>query len=414
VGFFSLRSNSTNSFNTAIGAGALLANTADSNTATGAGALLSNTTGSVNTAYGAFALYHNTTGGGHTAVGYNALAATNASDFLEGNTAVGSSALTNDTDGNANTAAGFAALLSNTSGNANTAIGNLALGGSTTGSNNTAVGDLALTANTAGFQNTAIGDSALESTTVGAGNTAAGLSALGSNTNGNLNTAVGFTALASNTTGGGNTAIGVDALLSNTTGNYNIAMGSTAGTNLTTGDNNIDIGNQGVAGESGTIRIGEPALVSVCFIAGINGATASGGTPVYIDANGQLGTVTSSARFKGDIKPMDNASEVLFALQPVAFRYKKDIDPAGTPQFGLVAEDVDKVNSELVVRDKEGKPYSVRYDAVNAMLLNEFLKEHRKVEQLEKQIDALTAGLQKVSAQLEVRKPTPQTVVNNQ
>jgi hypothetical protein len=158
------------------------------------------------------------------------------------------------------------------------------------------------------------------------------------------------------------------------------------------------------------------------FIAGIYGVTVSGLT-VVMDSSDHLGTVGSSRRFKDEIKPMDRVSEALFALEPVTFRYKKEIDPMRTSQFGLVAEDVEKVNPDLIVRDKEGKPYTVRYDQVNAMLLNEFLKEHRKVEQLtndfqsklaqqQKQIEALTAGLQKVSAQLEAIKPAPQ-VVNN-
>jgi len=162
-----------------------------------------------------------------------------------------------------------------------------------------------------------------------------------------------------------------------------------------------------------------------CCIGNIATSTSPNGIAVLINSSGRLGTTTSSARFKDEIKPMDKASEALFALRPVAFRYKKDIDPAGTPQLGLVAEDVDKVNPDLVVRDKEGKPYSVRYDQVNAMLLNEFLKEHRKVEQQrkdfeaalaqqQKKIEALTTGLQKVSGQLELRNPAPQTVLNSQ
>ena len=142
--------------------------------------------------------------------------------------------------------------------------------------------------------------------------------------------------------------------------------------------------------------------------------SVAGVLTVFIDANNKLGTMTSSKRFKEDIQQIGTVSEALFALEPVKFRYKKEIDPAGRSQFGLVAEDVEKVNPDLVVRDKEGKPYSVRYDQVNTMLLNEFLKEHRKVEQMQKQIDALTTGLQKVSAQLELNKPAPRTVLNNQ
>src|SRR5207253_4718610 len=157
------------------------------------------------------------------------------------------------------------------------------------------------------------------------------------------------------------------------------------------------------------------------FIAGISGATVAGGVSVIIDSNGHLGTVTSSARFKDGIKPMDKASEAILALQPVTFRYKHELDPEGIAQFGLVAEQVEKVNPDLVARDEQGKVYSVRYEAVNAMLLNEFLKEHRKNERQEatiarqqKQIEALTAGLQKVNDQLEISKATPIVVVNNQ
>jgi hypothetical protein len=209
-------------------------------------------------------------------------------------------------------------------------------------------------------------------------------------------------------------------------------LGVGAGENLTTEDNNIDIGNLGVAGDANTIRIGEPTAVTdpafgetlpahtATFIAGIYGTTASGGTAVYINSSGQLGTLTSSARFKQDIHSMDKVSEAILALKPVTFRYKQELDPKGIPQFGLVAEQVEKVNPDLVARDAEGKAYSVRYEAVNAMLLNEFLKEHKKVEQLEataarqqKEIDTLTAGLQKVSAQVELKQPSPQMAINS-
>jgi hypothetical protein len=217
------------------------------------------------------------------------------------------------------------------------------------------------------------------------------------------------------------TATGHDALLNNTTGSFNIALGAEAGGNLTTGSNNIDIANRGVAGEADTIRIGTRERHTNTFIAGINGVTVAGGVGVIIDIHGHLGTVVSSARFKDEIKPMDKASETILALKPVTFRYKHELDPKGIAQFGLVAEDVEKVNPDLVAHDADGKAYTVRYEAVNAMLLNEFLKEHRKVQDLErnavrqqKQIEALTAGLQKVSVQLELSKPAPQTVLNNQ
>ena len=253
------------------------------------------------------------------------------------------------------------------------------------------------------------------------------------NTEGYRNTATGFAALQINTTGNFNTAHGWASFLSNETGSLNTALGAAAG-NLTTGDNNIDVGNVGVAAEANTIRIGTvvevtdpfpPNLVhpvhTATYIAGISGQTASGGVAVHINSDGKLGTLTSSARFKTEIKAMHKASEAILALKPVTFRYKRDIDLKGTPQFGLVAEDVQKVNPDLVARDADGEVYTVRYEAVNAILLNEFLKEHHKNEEQgaaiarqQKQIEALTTGLQKVSAQLEVSKPAPQTVLNNQ
>jgi len=193
----------------------------------------------------------------------------------------------------------------------------------------------------------------------------------------------------------------------------NTALGSGAGSNLTSGDNNIYIKNDGVSVESNTIRIGTQGTQNRTFIAGISGSAVNG-SPVKINGSGRLGVAPSSARFKDEIKPMDRASEAIYALKPVTFRYKKEIDAERTPEFGLVAEEVEKINPDLVARDDHGKPFTVRYEAVNAMLLNEFLKEHRKVEQLEKQVAALTAGLQKVSAQLELNKPAPETVLNDQ
>ena len=243
-----------------------------------------------------------------------------------------------------------------------------------------------------------------------------GSQALFNNTTGLSNTANGYQALYSNKTGGSNTATGVQALY-RTTGGGNIALGFQAGVNLTTGSNNIDIGNAGVAGESNTIRIGRQGTHNGTFIAGISGHVA-GGEQWWLTPTASSARSASSARFKDDIKPMDKASEAILALKPVTFRYKKEVDPEGIPQFGLVAEEVEKVNPDLVVRDEKARSYTVRYEAVNAMLLNEFLKEHRKssnrklTSQQQKQIEALTAGLQKVSAQLEASKPAPQ-VVNN-
>jgi hypothetical protein len=282
--------------------------------------------------------------------------------------------------------------------------------------------------------NTAEGTDALFSLTTGRANTAIGFDALFRNATGNNNTATGVDGLFSNTTGSANTAAGFNALLNNTTGNNNIAMGVAAGQNLTTGNNNIDIGNLGIAGESNKIRIGTVGVQQATFIAGIRGTIVPGGVGVIVGLNGQLGTVSSSGRFKEAIKPMDQASEAILALKPVTFRYKHELDPAGIPQFGLVAEQVAKVNPDLVARDDQGKVNTVRYEAVNAMLLNEFLKEHRKVRELEaalaqqqkdfaqqfarqqKEIKALAASLkqqglqiQKVSGQLGVSKPALQT-----
>jgi hypothetical protein len=361
------------------------------NTAEGTDALFSLTTGTDNTAIGFDALYSNTTG--------------------DSNTATGSGALMSDTTGVRNTADGFAALESNTTGERNTATGRAALVNNTIGNNNTADGHDALFSNASGLRNTATGSFALFA-----------------NTTASFNTANGYFALFNNTTGNSNTADGYDALLNNTTGVGNIALGNFAGANLTTGNNNIDIGNQGVAGETGTIRIGVVGTQTATFVAGIMGKTVPMSTPVFVNANGQLGTTPSSARFKDEIKPMDKVSEALLALRPVTFRYKPELDPNGIPQFGLVAEEVEKVNPDLVVRDADGKPYTVRYEAVNAMLLNEFLKEHRTVQEQkatiaqlkqdfaeqQRQIETLTAGLQKVSAQLEVSKPAPHIVLSNQ
>jgi hypothetical protein len=333
------------------------------------------------------------------------------------NTGIGAYSLLSDTTGSLNTGVGAGALLSNTA-NENTATGAGALLSNTEGNFNTANGAFALFANTTGTRNTATGVEALVQNTTGENNTATGGAALNDNIDGNDNTADGFGALASNTSGGQNTAVGGFALNSNTTGNGNIALGRLAGANLTTGDANIDIGNSGVAGESATIRIGG-ATQGTTFIAAIRGVTTGNNNAlnVVIDSAGQLGTMSSSRRFKKKIRPMDKASEAILGLKPVMFHYNSD--ERNRPEFGLIAEDVAEVNPDLVVRDNDGEIYTVRYEAVNAMLLNEFLKEHRKNEAQEatiarqqKQIDALTAGLQKISAQLEASKPAPQ-VVNN-
>ena len=407
AGFLALRALTLGEFNTAFGAGTLLANTADQNTATGAAALLSNTIGSDNTANGAFALLRNTEGSENTANGFQAL--------------------NNNMTGNDNVAIGVTALLSNTTGSGNVAIGLSALSSSTVAGSdspdgaNVAIGPAALqntngTGTNNGGGNNAVGQDALRTNTTGFANNAFGVKALFSNTTAVENTAFGDDALLGTTIGGGNTAVGALALKNNTTGVTNTALGFNAGFNVTTANNIIVIGT----------NVGGQNVDHGCFIGEIFGQTSSSGSAVFINSEGRLGTATSSRRFKEGIKPMDRVSESLFGLQPVTFRYKEEIDPTRAPQFGLVAEDVEKVNPDLVVRDKEGKAYSVRYEQVNAMLLNEFLKAHRKHEQEEKTIAELKSGMtalaatvkaqasqiQKVSAQLEASRPAPQ-VVNN-
>jgi Chaperone of endosialidase len=346
--------------------------------------------------------------GGNTAEGQAALLSLTSGTY---NTAIGIYSLLSLTDGDFCTGVGAGTLLANTGDN-NTATGAGALLSNTEGSFNTANGAFALFGNTTGRANTATGDEALVQNTTGENNTATGAAALNDNIDGNDNTADGFGALASNTSGGDNIAVGRFALSSNTTGNSNIALGSFAGLNLTTGDANIDIGNPGVAGESATIRIGG-ATQGKTFIAGIRGVATGNNNAVnvVIDSAGQLGTISSSRRFKKEIRPMDKASEAILGLKPVTFHYNSD--ERNRPEFGLIAEDVAEVNPDLVVRDKNGEIYTVRYEAVNAMLLNEFLKEHRKVEQMEKQIEALASGLEKVSAQLEASQLTKQVALKN-
>src|SRR5437773_6165179 len=304
------------------------------------------------------------------------------------NTALGWDSLASDREGKFNAAVGAGTLVFNVADN-NTATGAGAFLTNTTGKENTANGAFALFSNTGGDFNTAIGNEALQN-----------------NTTGNTNTAVGDAALSINTTGVNNTAIGSDALQGNLTGNGNVALGAGAGILITQGNNNIDIGNLvGVTGDSATIRIDN--VQTRTFIAGISGIPVTG-TAVVVDGSGQLGVAPSSKRFKEGIRPMDNDSETILALKPVTFHYKKEIDPKNTAQFGLVAEEVENVNPDLVVRDEEGKPYSVRYDQVNAMLLNEFLKEHLTVKdqgttiaQQQKEMKALKAELKEKALQIQ-------------
>jgi hypothetical protein len=284
----------------------------------------------------------------------------------------------------------------------NTAVGTQALLDLTTGQDNTALGFRTLTENTQGNLNTAVGSAALKQNRIGSRNTATGFRALAQDRFGNNNTANGYVALGGES-GNNNTAVGAWALNS-TTGDNNIGLGFRGGFSLTTGNQNIDIGNLGVAGESGTIRIGSAAQTRT-FIAGISGQAVSG-SPVYVNAGGQLGVLPSSGRFKEQIKSMDNASEAILEVEPVTFHYKKEIDPDAASQFGLIAEKLAAVSPDLVVRDDQGKPYTVRYDAVNAMLLNEFLKEHRRVQDLESALEQLTASLQ--AQDLKIQKMSDQ------
>jgi trimeric autotransporter adhesin len=392
-----------------------LSTTGSDNTAHGWFSLFSNTSGSANTADGFQALYSNTDGGDNTAYGFQALYSNAGSFDSEAgsfNTALGYQALYSNSgdifhhlQGSFNTAVGYQALYSNTIGQEQGA-----------GSLSTAVGYQALYSNTTAGGNTAIGYQALHSNTTSDGNTAVGEFAL-ANTTGYSNTAMGDVALGENSTGANNTAIGHVALERCTTGSRNTALGENGGYNVTTANNVICIGSE-VHGDN---------VDNSTWIGNIYGVTTLSGTtaPVVVSDTGQLGTVTSSERFKKDIRTIQNASEAILSLRPVSFHYKSDAK--NIPHFGLIAEEVAKVNPALVVLDKDGKPYTVRYDQVNAMLLNEFLKEHRKVEEqgatiaeLKKEIASITttmktqdAKIQKVSAQVELNKPAGQMVVNN-
>jgi hypothetical protein len=385
VGIFSLLTITDGNFCTGIGAGTLLTNTADQNTATGAGALFSNTTGEANTAHGVFALFNNTDGSNNVANGPEAL-------------------FTNKTGQN-NTATGAQTLFFNDgdSGNEeasdNSAFGNSALFGNTTGEANSAFGSDALISNDTGSFNTAVGDEALLN-----------------NIDGSSNTGVGITALGNNTSGFENTAVGHQALINCHTGSGNVGVGVAAGDNVTTASNVICIGN--VGGEN---------IDNSCYVANIysNIQPVIGTDPDYltISSNGRLGRSNlsgSSRRFKHDIQPIDKASEAILALKPVSFHYNKEYDATQRLSFGLIAEDVAEIAPDLVGRNKKGEPESVRYDQINAMLLNEFLKEHRKVQELEKATAALTAQvkeqaaqIQQVTSEVRMNKSTRKVTLNN-
>jgi trimeric autotransporter adhesin len=349
-----------------------------------------------------------------------------------GNTAEGQAALLSLTAGNFNTAVGFFSLGSNTEGQFNTGVGAGALFANT-GQQNTATGAAALLNNTTGVKNTADGVLALFNNTTGISNTAAGVGALFDNSEGFNNTAIGYNALLRNTTAGDNAAIGTTALFNNTTGEFNVAVGSQALYNNASGASNTAIGDSAGFNITGS--------GNVCIGAGVNGVAGENNITrirnvyesvateraVYVTSDNRIGTLSSSRRYKDEIRAMEKDSEAIHSLRPVRFRYKKEVDPTRSLSFGLIAEDVAKVSPELVTLDRDGKPQTVRYEAINAMLLNEFLKEHCKVESQEsriqqqeativrqqRQIDALTAGLQKVIARLEVSETAPQTVLED-
>ena len=407
VGWFALKSNTTGRFTTATGAGALLSNNiAISNTANGAFALFNNdSTGhgvaSWNSAFGTDALFSNTDGFQNSAFGESALFANTTGHY---NTAIGDNALRLNQTGSGNTAVGYFALYQNTA-DGDTAVGFGALAANTTGDRDAALGFQAMNHNIDGSTNTAVGYQALYNGD-NSGNTAIGHQALYSG-GGGTNTAVGLWALYSNASAS-STAVGVDALVNSTTGGLNTALGYLAGSQITTAANVVCIHHPGAN------------VNHSCFIGNIRGITTQNNDsiPVVIDSFGQLGTMSSSRQFKDGIKPMDKASEAVLALKPVTFHYKND--NTKRPEFGLIAEQVAKVNPDLVVRDKNGDIYTVRYDAVNAMLLNEFLKEHRTVQKQQKEIDALKAELreqkvliQKVNARLEMSEAAPQVAENN-
>jgi len=424
-GYEALFSDSTGSFNSAFGASALRSNTTGtSNTAFGSGALRANTTGERNTAVGNSTLISFATGTKNTAVGNFALAGLEAPANGDRNTALGDAALYSLTSGSDNTALGNEALEGTTASPLFSAVGNTAVGsramervtsaeGSTAigylallGINgdspapinfNTAVGAGAMQLNRDGVYNTATGYHALFSQRpgiTGDRNTANGANALLANTKGSGNTASGADSLHSNTEGFRNTGAGINSLGSVTTGGRNTAFGAAAGSGITTGSDNIVIGaqNPGQAAENGVIRIGNGAFQKKAFIAGVSGVTTglNGATAVFVDANGQLGTIKSSQAFKEDIQPLADASERIYELRPVSFRYKQPYEDGSKPvQYGLIAEEVARVFPELVVYDAQGKPETVAYHLLASLLLNELQKERsvtdRQTATLERQ-----------------------------
>ena len=288
------------------------------------------------------------------------------------------------------------------SGNNNTFLGLNAGNFTMTGSFNTGIGQNALSSNITGDDNTAIGLAALVGNTVGGNNTALGTVALLNNSSGDENTATGAFALQQNTTGSGNTATGFFALFLNT-GSNNIAIGNQAGSNLTTGSNNICIGNPGVAGELNTIRIGEVGTQTATFIAGISGAGVTG-VPVLVSSAGRLGVASSSRFVKENIRDVDAESDGLMSLRPVAFHYKRELDPRGVAQYGLIAEEVAEIYPELVVYDADGRPETIRYQLLDPLLLNEVQKQHRALEAQQAKLRQQSETIDHQEAEIEALK----------
>ena len=368
----------------------------DRNNRNGTDALASNTTGYFNTASGVQALFSNTTGGANTAVGVRSLG--NNTDGYE-NTAIGVNTLLMNTAGYRNTATGMNVLLNNSVGINNTASGFLTMQFNTSGNRNTATGSEALRRNTTGENNTAIGEAALSANEFGSNNTATGAGALWSNI-GSANTANGYTALNLNTSGENNTAVGYAALWGNTTGTNNIAIGGFAGYDLTSGDSNILLGNRGFPGEGNTTRIGDPDFQTRAFVAGIQGVMTgvNDAVNVVIDSNGQLGTISSSRRYKEDINDMGDESDRLLRLHPVTFRYKEAYANDEQPlDYGLIAEEVAEVFPELVVFNDENQPETVKYRLLSSLLLNELQKQHALLSGQVAEIDDLKEQLTELS-----------------
>jgi len=409
VGFAALAQNQpgapldfTGTANTAVGAVALAGNTTGAdNVGVGNYALQNNNTGSNNIAVGSSALGGNTTASKNTAVGHLALATQSFSPgapWDSWNTAVGFQALyanqpTSTSDGVFNTAVGAQSLMNNTTGASNAAVGAGALNANTTGTNNTAVGALALNSNTTGNGNVAFGERALRFNTSGSTNLAIGNNALLNNIASD-NVAIGDAALNLVTTGSQNVAVGWGALFA-ATGNTNTALGYNAGVNIQSGNGNVDIGNPGNGADDGVMRIGSGQAKT--YISGIHGiATDNPALAVFVAADGQLGTVSSSRSVKEDIADMGSASDLLMKLRPVTFHYKNR--PGWPLQYGLIAEEVAEVAPDLAARGPDGNAQTVYYQDLPPMLLNEYQKQERTIEAQRARIEVLERRLSEVDS----------------